>query len=622
MDIGQIQDVTDSLALMDDPALQKYAMMNKDDPYIMSLAMSENNRRKKMRTAQQGQAGQMPAPKVVDQAIQSINPPPAPPPAPPQQPMPPQQAQQPMPPQQAQQPMPPQQGMPQAQTQLPEDQGIAQLPAPNMQGMADGGIAGYADGGPVRFARGDIVKGQDGKDYYEGADGQLLEPGSMADVTKNAPARLGKAYDWATSNFVPQEQLQKDFDAQRTKEIAKRKAEGQVLPNSNPPPSAPPSPPAAPAAKPAPTVKPAILAPTGADQGRGGRGGPSEKELIAAGKATAGADAAKTDLGLQSLLRTDTSTSQAGALETDPTKIAAEYAKVRDAYTPQNRFGKEIGELTAAEAAMHAQNKAQLLADIAKRGPAMAGYETRLKGREERLSKQEADLSGMSIMEAGLAMMAGTSPHALTNIGAGAQSGVKSYKAGLEKLTEARDKLDDSFSRIEELRRSEGMANDKELRQMGKGIAQTYVKAKELTLSALMKDGELGRKEAETAFTTMAANRKAIYEQREQTKRSGMEQAGANARAVFSAQNAKEIAAMPPAEARMLMQLGGGDLKKGMEIQQSLVAGKFNPMTSYADYLKGFAGKETVTPPMSYVDYVAQFQGPKLVNVAPASLKP
>ena len=588
MDIGQIQDVTDSLALMPDAALQKYAMMNKDDPYIMSLAMSENNRRKKMRTAQQGQAGQMPAPKVVDQAIQSINPPPAPPP-------------QAMPPPQAQQPMPPQQAMPQAQTQLPEDQGIAQLPAPNMQGMADGGIVGYAERGLVEEYK-----------YVRDPSGKLVKV--PVDNTEKNPG----IYDYIQSKLVPQTQLQQEFETQRVAELAKRQAAGQVLPSSNLPPSAPPSPPAAPAAKPAPTVKPAVLPPTNAGAGRGN---PPAKQLTSVSAPLSERDA-KADLGLQSLLRTDTSTSQAGAPETDPTKIAAEYAKVRDAYTPQNRFGKEIGELTAAEAAMHAQNKVQLLADIEKRGLAMAGYETRLKGREERLSKQEADLSGMSIMEAGLAMMAGTSPHALSNIGAGAQSGVKSYKAGLEKLAEARDKLDDSFSRIEELRRSEGTANDKEIRQAGKDIAQTNVKAKELVLSALMKDGELGRKEAETAFTTMATNRKTVFEQAQQNQRTAIEQAGASGRTAFSAQVQREIAAMPPAEARMLMQLGGGDLKKGMEIQQSISAGKFNPMTSYADYLKGFAGKETVTPPMSYVDYVAQFQGPKLVNVAPASLKP
>ena len=534
MDIGQIQDVTDSLALMPDAALQKYAMMNKDDPYIMSLAMSENNRRQKLRTAQQGQAGQMPAPKVVDQAIQSINPPPAPPP----------------------QAMPPQQPMPQAQGQLPEDQGIAQLPAPNMQGMADGGIVGYADRGLVEEYK-----------YVRDPSGKLVKV--PVDNTEKKPG----IYEYIQSKLVPQAQLQQDFETQRVEELAKRQAAGQVLPSSNLPPSAPPSPPAAPAAKPAPTVKPAALPPTDAGAGRGN---PPAKQRTPV-STRADEREAKADSGLQSLLRTDTSTSQAGAPETDPTKIAAEYAKVRDAYTPQNRFGKEIGELTAAEAAMHAQNKAQLLADIEKRGPAMAGYETRLKGREERLSKQEADLSGMSIMEAGLAMMAGTSPHALTNIGAGAQSGVKSYKAGLEKLAEARDKLDDSFSRIEELRRSEGTANDKEIRQAGKDIAQTAVEAKKLTLSALMKDGELGRKEAETAFTTMAANRKAVFEQDQQNKRTAIEQAGASGRTAFSAQVQREIAAMPGATERMYSTLGGGDVKKGFEFFTAATAeGKGN----------------------------------------------
>jgi hypothetical protein len=480
--------------------------------------------------------------------------------------------------------MPPQQAMPQAQMQLPEDQGIAQLPAPNMQGMADGGIAGYAVGGapssasfgeflrtqgvnPPDFSRLPSAAQETLKRLFSNATAgpqMATAAPTSAPVSPAAAAAAeqpGLAYRMGQSvaqgvkrvgDFISEGSprlgvglaalLTPSNEGQDTREdemLAAVRGEGYkgkpynkeaaaaLLKEMGLDPARAPD-------KAAPAVKPAALASTGADQGRGKSGGPSEKELIAAGKATAGADTAKTDSGLQSLLKTSagTSTSQAGAPETDPTKIAAEYAKVRDAYTPVNRFSKEIGEMTDAEAAMLEQNKKQLLADIAKRGPAMAGYETRLKGREERLSKQEADLSGMSIMEAGLAMMAGTSPHALTNIGAGAQSGVKSYKAGLEKLSEARDKLDDSFAKVEELRRSEGMLNDKEVRQATKDIAQTKVKAKELTLSAVMEDGKLGRKEAEMAFNVMATNRKAVFEQEQQTKRSGMEQAGANARAV------------------------------------------------------------------------------------------
>ena len=100
IDVNQI---TSTLRSMPDQQLQQYAAMHKGDPYILSLAVSESNQRKKMRAAAQGQAGgQMP--KVADAAIAGM-----------------------------------------AQQQLPEDQGIAQIPAPNMQRMADGGIAGYGD---------------------------------------------------------------------------------------------------------------------------------------------------------------------------------------------------------------------------------------------------------------------------------------------------------------------------------------------------------------------------------------------------------------------------------------------------------------------------------------------
>jgi hypothetical protein len=170
MDIGEIQDITESLALMGDPALQQYAQIHKDDPYVMALAMSESSRRKKLRAAQQGQGGQMPQPKVVDQAIQAINPPP----------------------QQPQQPPMPQQGMqqpPQAQQQLPEQQGVAQLPAPNMQSMADGGIVGYAEGGDVEYK------------YVRDASGRLVKvPVDKAEKKPGVMDLMRKLSDYTNRN--------------------------------------------------------------------------------------------------------------------------------------------------------------------------------------------------------------------------------------------------------------------------------------------------------------------------------------------------------------------------------------------------------------------------------------
>ena len=112
MQLEELSNISDNLAMMPDPALQQFAQMHKTDPYMVSLALSESNRRKALRTAVQGQAGAAPQPKVVDSSIQSMRPAPAP---------------------------------VVAQTQLPENQGIARIPAPNMKTLADGGIAGYGD---------------------------------------------------------------------------------------------------------------------------------------------------------------------------------------------------------------------------------------------------------------------------------------------------------------------------------------------------------------------------------------------------------------------------------------------------------------------------------------------
>ena len=40
---------------------------------------------------------------------------------------------------------------------------------------------------------------------------------------------------------------------------------------------------------------------------------------------------------------------------------------------------------------------------------------------------------------------------------------------------------------------------------------------------------------------------------------------------------------------------------------KEIEAGKFSVANSYADYLKAFAGKDTMTPPMSFANYAAQF---------------
>jgi len=208
-----------------------------------------------------------------------------------------------------------------------------------------------------------------------------------------------------------------------------------------------------------------------------------------------------------------------------------------------------MGDVASTEKAAAQQRLAELEADITKRGPAFADREARLKAREAEFGQQKEDNKSMALLEAGLAIMSGSSPYALQNIGAGALVGTKSYKAGLKDLAETRDKLDDAFGRIEEYRRTEGAMNDKERRAAKADIYKTVIDAKKTGIAALTDKWKLNEQQANSMLTQLADNRKSVYEQGEATKRTAM---------TVAAQKEATAANMLPGEARVAMILGTG----------------------------------------------------------------
>jgi len=115
-----VNKITSTLAKLPDALLQKYAQLNKADPYIMALAMSESNRRKAVRSAAPAQQGMQEQPKVVDQMVAE---------------------------------MAPVDAMGNVTGYagggyLPEEHGIGRLPTGDMN-FADGGIVAFAGGGDV-----------------------------------------------------------------------------------------------------------------------------------------------------------------------------------------------------------------------------------------------------------------------------------------------------------------------------------------------------------------------------------------------------------------------------------------------------------------------------------------
>jgi hypothetical protein len=204
MQLEELSNISDNLAMMPDPALQQFAQMHKTDPYMVSLALSESNRRKKMRTAAQGQAGAMPQPKVVDSAIQGMSPAPA----------------------------------PVAQTQLPENQGIAQIPAPNMKTLADGGIAGYGDDEEQNMAMGGMFNfAQQSEPVVRMAEGGMLNFSSGGTKKLSGAELFDKALDMEGINNPRERAFLKALHAQEssgkaTEKTSNRDAHGamQILP--------------------------------------------------------------------------------------------------------------------------------------------------------------------------------------------------------------------------------------------------------------------------------------------------------------------------------------------------------------------------------------------------------
>ena len=482
IDVNQI---TTTLRGMGDRALQQYAAMNKGDPYILSLAVAESNQRKKLRSAAQARA-MAPQPKVADTAIAGIAEAPA-----------------------AVDAMGNVTGM--AAGGLPEDQGIGRLPAPNMQRMADGGIAGYGDdanedsgmamGGMfdfaqrsepvIRMADGGHIPRYQGMPKAMGGDGSLVGdiPGFQA-VSPRAQFTQAGAPENQTlweqiSNSLQGEGLQRKIQIIEDRiargiagpeekayyEQLKAKAAGTPQ-----------------LAAPKDTFNPdeALLASEKAG-----------KAKTTADKAPATKDAASAASRTQGTQGTQGGTSGQGIQ--NMYELFAGPKNKRD--TELNEIERRIREQGEAETSSAQQQLNRLKADIAAQGEYGKDKEAKLKAKEERISKEEGKAGGLALLEAGLAMMSGTSSNAFANIGQGAMVGTAAYRKSLDKIEDAKDKLDDAYGRLEDVRFNQKNLNNAEIRKATADVEKAAnAGLKSLTDFAVTRYG-MSREDAKTMFT-------------------------------------------------------------------------------------------------------------------------
>ena len=421
--------ITQTLAkLQPDSALQDYARMHKNDVYIVSLANAESNRRKALRLAAQGNAGQQPT--VADQSIAGMAPAPV------------------------------------AQTQLPENQGIAQIPTPNMQRLADGGIAGYDDeeqgmatggmGGMFNFAQQSepVMRMSGGGAVQKYADTGLVKSSieQIQDANIQALSPLAQQFKTAEQQFIAAAksgdqqaiaqymQIKEDLRKQLEQAVSTKfgnaapKVLSQLLnPQANAPTSAPTAAPAA-----APVSAPAsanVPAPA-----------PSAPALPAA--------AAKVNAPAAPVVNTGSASVPGGpslkvgnAMETGLGNLNTMMGDARNRYL--RNANSTIPDTESTEEILARRSA------LMPQGKAYEETEASIKKEEDAAPEEKRQAGLMALTQGFLAVAAGESPYALTNIAKGMGLGLKEYGDSMKEFKKAGKERQKQIAEIEQARRAE-----------------------------------------------------------------------------------------------------------------------------------------------------------------------
>jgi len=665
-----VNQITTTLRGMGDRALQQYAMMNKANPYVLSLAVAESNQRKQLRTAAQAR-NMAPQPKVADAAIAGIaeaSP--------------------------AVDAMGNVTGM--AAGGLPENQGIGRLSAPNIQRMADGGIAGYGDdeegmatggmGGMFNFTqRSEPVIRMSGGGV-PGYAGGVYNEERFKEFLKNT----GKTSEFANASPKERQKILTEF-ADKTSGPQKAAAPAaSTAPTSSVKAAATPEDPrllrkisekvgggAAQVVKRAGPVGLAVqagsnmgdykiqspekidtslmgtlrdvgqgefgraakglglgLAELGMDAGSFGANmldyivpgkapvstayekllkrniddgytlqGPSDKAPpqqatppaaapAAAPVPEAEAPKAAPDAGIKTLIPSSATTGGNFAPSKAPTTEDA--AALGDKFFNSKARIGEINRQVLQEqmdAGRAKENSIEALAAFNKKqGPAYAGYEESLK-KEELQDATDKEKAGLQALFKGfLAIAAGESPNAATNLAKGSMVGLEEYSGAMKEFKKAAKERNKEMQNIQQARRAEERGDFDKV-QMYEDRANTANQAAaRYGLAAINDITNAGGKASSEIYNTMATN----------TSRENIakfEVGAANARAqtpdkmVFDA----------------LVRKNGGDTIRAAEELQKMKAEKFNMFEAYSKYLGAFANKEGVSPPMDFDQFAKKF---------------
>ena len=604
------RDVSSTLRFMDDRALQQYAAMHKNDPYIFPLAFQESQNRQRLRMSQQRQAGAQPQPKVADQALAQMAPQP-----------------------------------------LPEDVGIGALPAPNMTMAAEGGIMGYEgyDEGPSDFGQGPVmmmaeggvaryqVGGLGGQSLNERAARQMQEKGSIYDPYFGAPAEerermrqtaeLQAATDRSNQSMaVTESNAQALADAAQarvselesnrdtlTRQYGARQFE-QALARAKQAVTAATTRGSELMAKQAQTGQSMVAEATPAPRPIKGtmpepgytRGGFEGDPRLA----TPLTQPVAPTVNRSAAPRPDTTRNVPAAAATDPSaktdtggldSLINSYTRALDRGIGANK--NALVELAAALEQTPKTRAKRNAEERAKEGDVFAGREARLAEREKGIEGMGDKYLGLALLQAGAAMMS-TPGNIGAALGKGIAVGSERYIAGIDKINAAKDKFAEARDRLEDLRLNRADMTKKEIREDQRAIDDGILQAKKLLADGATNDLKISADAQTKIFGAVADNFQTNNRIRSAENIAEIGERGENARA--TAQLNATLSAPDRVLFKQAMVKYGNDAFKAWTAVQQAQGDKFNLRNSYADYLKAFAGKDNLTPPMSIEAYAGK----------------
>jgi hypothetical protein len=420
-----IEQITARLAKLPDQALQQYAMMHKEDPYIMALAVSESNRRKQIRAAGQVQAQEQP--KVADQALMDMAP-----------------------------------------QQSPDEAGIAGLAAGDMN-FADGGIVEHYQVGGSTY--------ETPYDRMNRLNRERAAAAAAAGASRSTPTDTNPySYGYDPLSAEKQEALRaratapkftsmtRDLEAQaRFKQMngmPLTPAETVALENSKIGSIFTPGPGASGVTPVGQSGTEEVAAPVEKPQGLGGT---KEAAALRGAKPTGTTPAAP---------------AAAAPSIADAKTLAGQFLDTKAAEDVFKKFATDEEAAIAKQRAEFNKDKPQ--------GKAYSKYEEMLSKEEAGAGKEKDEALGLAIFKAGLGMMAGSSPHAFENIGKGAMAGLDDYSSAMKDMKKAARERQKAMADIDNARRAEERDDWKTSREFENKASERLSKARELGVRGIM----------------------------------------------------------------------------------------------------------------------------------------